>query len=255
MRQLINSKFDLVQYCLRKLGAPVIRINITEQQIDDRINDAIDMFLQFHMDGSYRGVYLHRLTKEDQDSGKIILPDTIMSVVGVYKTSDPSLIGLNNSNQGNLQVQAYFSDLIGKTYYSNDISSYTVSQSYMSMMNNSLGGNGRVTSYHIYENKLSVPDINLNKLPIGTIFGIDSFQYKDADEVGKVYNDYWVKQYSTALLKLQWANNINKFVTINLPGGGVLNGESLLQQALQEIAELEQKLKDQYSYPIEAFMN
>jgi hypothetical protein len=71
MRQIINSRFEFVQYCLRKLGAPVIRINITEQQIDDRVNDALDMFLQFHMDGSYRGVHVHQITQEDIDAEKI----------------------------------------------------------------------------------------------------------------------------------------------------------------------------------------
>ena len=110
MRQHINSRFDLAQYCLRKLGAPVIRINITEQQIDDRINDALDMFLQFHMDGSYRQVHVHTLTNEDIDNKKIILPNTIMSVLAVYLKTDPSSNSISSSS--NLQMQAYFSDLI-----------------------------------------------------------------------------------------------------------------------------------------------
>ena len=110
MRQQINSRFDLAQYCLRKLGAPIIRINITEEQIDDRINDALDMFLQFHMDGSYRGVYVHNLTQEDIDTKKISLPETIMSVIDVYLTTDPSMNSMTAGN--NLQMQAYFSDLI-----------------------------------------------------------------------------------------------------------------------------------------------
>ena len=106
MRQIINSRFEFVQYCLRKLGAPVIRINITEQQIDDRINDALDMFLQFHMDGSYRGVHVHQITQEDIDAKKIILPENIMSVISVYRTTDPSMNSMSAGN--NLQMRHTF---------------------------------------------------------------------------------------------------------------------------------------------------
>jgi hypothetical protein len=89
---------------------------------------------------------------------------------------------------------------------------------------------------------------------VGDLVGMDSYQFTDPDEVGKVFNDYWLKQYATALIKLQWANNINKFSNINMLGGGTLNGESLLIQAQQEIADLEQKLQNEYSYPIMPFM-
>lgn len=251
MRQMIRNRFDLVQYCLRKLGAPVIRINVTEQQIDDRINDAIDMFLNFHMDGSYRQVYVHPITDEDKQRGKVILPDTIMSVVNVYMLKDTSATGISSS--ANIQMQSYFSDLISKTYIANDISSYAISQSYLGTLTENTG-TVRVTTYKIYENELTIPDVNFSKVAVGTLVGLDCFQYKDPDDVGKMYNDYWLKQYSTALIKLQWANNINKFATINLPGGGVLNVESLLQEAKLEISELELKLQNEYSYPIEPFM-
>lgn len=254
MRQQINSRFDLVQYCLRKLGAPIIRINITEQQIDDRINDALDMFLQFHMDGSYRGVYVHNLTQEDIDAKKISLPETIMSVIDVYLTTDPSMNSMTAGN--NLQMQAYFSDLISRTYTQGDISSYTVTQSYFStlqkMMPNSIS---RVTSYHIYENTLTIPDMKWKTAKPGMLIGLDCYKFTDPDEVGKVFNDYWLKQYATALIKLQWSNNISKFTNIALPGGGTLNGDQLMQSAMQEISDLELKLQNQFSLPILPFMN
>lgn len=254
MRQIINSRFEFVQYCLRKLGAPVIRINITEQQIDDRINDALDMFLQFHMDGSYRGVHVHQITQEDIDAEKIILPENIMSVISVYRTTDPSMNSMSAGN--NLQMQAYFSDLISRTYNQGDIASYTITQSYFGTLQNSMpNGVTRVTSYRIYENSLIVPDINWKKIAVGTLIGIDCYQFTDPDTVGKVFNDYWLKQYATALIKLQWANNISKFTNIALPGGGTLNGDQLMQQAMQEISDLEIKLQNQFSLPILPFMN
>ena len=253
MRQQINSKFDLVQYCLRKLGAPVIQINVTEQQIDDRINDTIDMFTNFHMDGSYRQVHVHVVTAEDIAAQKVILPETILSVISVYLQSDP---GINSLSSGtNIQMQAYFSDMISNTFNNGSIASFALTQSYFNTLSSMLpNGIMRVNSYHIYENELTIPSFKWSTAVPGSLIGLDCFKFNDPDEVGKVYNDYWIKQYATAQLKLQWANNLSKFTNIQLPGGGTLNGESLMIQAQQEITELEQKLKDQYAYPIEAFM-
>lgn len=253
MRQIINSRFDFVQYCLRKLGAPIIRINITEQQIDDRINDALDMFFQFHMDGSYRGVYVHKLNENDVAAKKIILPETIMSVLSVFLTTDATTNSMTAGN--NLQMQAYFSDLISKTYNQGDISSYTISQSYFNTLSSVMpNGISRVTSYSIYENALTIPDFKWKTAKLGMLIGLDCYQFADPDTVGKVFNDYWLKQYATALIKLQWGQNISKFTNIALPGGGTLNGDNLVQQAMQEISDLEIKLQNQYSLPISPFM-
>lgn len=253
MRQQINSRYDLVQYCLRKLGYPVIRINITEAQIDDRVNDALDMFLNFHFDGSYREVYVHAITEKDIETKKVNLPSTIVSILAVFLKSDPSTNSMGDIN--NLQTQAYFSDLISQTYNSGNISSYTITQSYFSTLNQSLpNGLTRVTSYRVYQSELQIPDYKWGRAKVGDLVGLDCYKFTDPDEVGKVYNDYWLKQYTTALIKLQWANNLGKYANIALPGGGTMNGEALLVQAQQEIAELEQKLKDQFSYPIEPFM-
>ena len=256
MRQHINSRFDLAQYCLRKLGAPIIRINITEQQIDDRINDALDMFLQFHMDGSYRQVYVHSLTQKDIEEQKVHLPDTIMSVLSVYLRTDPSKNALA-SGTNDLQMQAYFADMISRTYNTGggDISNYAINQSYFGTINSILpNGLTRVTSYNIWANELTIPDYKWKTAEVGSLIGLDAYIFKDPDEVGRVFNDYWLKQYTTALIKLQWAQNISKFTNIMLPGGGTLNGESLMLQAQQEISDLEIKLQNQYSYPVSPFM-
>lgn len=257
MRQHINSRFDLAQYCLRKLGAPVIKINISEQQIDDRINDALDMFLQFHMDGSYREVVVKELTQEDIDAKKIILPDTILSVLSVHYKTDPNSTSVNNT--GNLQMQSYFSDLIKSTYAgafsSSSLSNYAVAQSWLGVMGTLLpNGLTRVSTYKIYQDELILPDMKWNNVEPGFLIGMECYVYNDPDSVGQVFNDYWLKQYATALIKLQWGNNISKYSNIPLPGGGVLNGEAIMSQAQQEVSDLELKLRDNFSMPILPFM-
>lgn len=255
MKRTINNRFDLAQYCLKKLGAPIIRINITEEQIDERIDDAVDMFMRFHMDGSYQQVYVHHLTQEDIDNKKIKVPNNLMSVVGVYLTSDPGINSLTSGN--NLQIQSYFSDVISRSYGSggsNGLSNYTISQSYFGTMQSQLPGVTRVHTHKMFKGELIVPDIKWDKVAVGHKVGIDCFWADDPDEFGQIYNDYWLKQYSTALIKLQWATNIGKFQGIALPGGGTLNGDTLYQQAVQEISELELKLQNQFSLPISPFM-
>ena len=261
MRQQICSRFDLVQYCLRKLGAPVIKINVTEQQIDDRINDALDMFLQFHMDGSYREVIVHNVTDEDIERKKIILQDEILSVLSVHLKTDPSSSS-GAASSGNLQMQSYFSDLIKNTYSgsiggsSASLGNYAISQSYLGVMGNILPtGITRVTNYKVYQNELTIPDINWNKVEPGLMIGLECYVYNDPDSVGKVYNDYWLKQYATALIRLQWGNNLSKYQSVSLPGGVTLNGEAIVTQAQQEISDLEMKLRDQFSLPIMPFMS
>lgn len=257
MRKMINDRFGLAQYCLRALGAPVVRINISEDQIDDRIDDALDMFINFHMDGAYREVYVHTITQEEIDNKQFKLPSGIMSIIGVYLPSDSNTFG---ANSGNLQMQAYFSDLISQTYstsgaFGAGMSSYAISQNYLSSFNSIMPNSIlRISVYKVHQEKLTIPDYKWSKAKVGDLLGLDCFKFDDPDSVGSVFNDHWLKLYTTALIKKQWATNIGKFSNIPLVGGGMLNGEALLQQALQEISELELKLKDQYSLPIQPFM-
>lgn len=253
----LTSRFELAQYCLRTLGAPVIRINVTEDQIDDRINDALEMFLQYHFDGSYRDIIAFKLTEDDAKNRYITLPNTIMSVLGVYTTADSGSAGSNIGN--NLQMQSYFSDLISRTSNNStsggNVASYASVQNYFGVMNSVLpteSGLTRVSSYRIYENKLKIT--SAFKWEKDNYIGIECYMFTDPDEVGKVFNDFWLKKYATALIKKQWGMNLTKFNGIALPGGGTLNGEQIFSQAEQEIQELELKLQNSYSYPIEPFM-
>lgn len=254
---MINSRFELAQYCLRALGAPVVRINISEQQIDDRIDDALDMFLNFHMDGSYRQIYVHEITQEEIDQKKIIMPYGIMAVVAVYLKTDPRN-GISN-NTANIHTTAYFTDMIMQTYnginggsLGGGMTSLAITQNYLSTMASTMpNAVRRVPSYRVHERELVVPDYNWNKAVVGDMIGIECFKFNDPDLVGTVYNDMWLKQYTTALIKKQWATNISKFSNVPLVGGGMLNGESMLLQANQEISELELKLQNQWSaFPV-----
>lgn len=254
---MINNRFDLAQYCLRAIGAPVIRINISEQQIDDRIDDALDMFLNFHMDGSYRQIYTHVITQDQIDNNKIILPEGIMAVVQVFLQSDP-VNGISNT-ANNIHTQAYFTDLIMQTYnginggsMGGGMSSLAITQNYLSTMSSILpNAIRRVPSYRVHENELVVPDYKWGSAKVGDLIGMECFKFNDPDMVGTVYNNMWLKQYTTALIKRQWATNISKFSNVPLVGGGMLNGESLLLQANQEISDLELKLQNQWSaFPV-----
>lgn len=255
---MINTRFELAQYCLRALGAPVIRINLDEQQMDDRIDDALDMFLNFHMDGSYRDIYVHTLSQDEIDNKKIVLPYGVMSVTQVFLPSDP--VNGIQSNINNINTQAYFNDVIMQSYNGingggmsgGGASNLAITQNYLTTLGSILpNGVVRVTSYRVYDRELVIPDFNWSKAVVGGAIAMVCYKFNDPDMVGSIYNDIWLKQYTTALLKKQWAVNISKFSNIPLVGGGSLNGEAMLIQANQEIADLEMKLQNQWSaFPV-----
>lgn len=244
----ISDRVGLVQFCLRKLGAPIVKINVTEEQIDDRVNTALQLYTKHHMDGSYRKVYVHTITQNDIDSKAITLTENIIAVLGVYLPNETSaaLLSLNN-----LQQVSYFSDVV-KRSVTGDITGYAVTQSYLKTLNSILPTVEKISNYNIHNSKLRV-NLQWNYRKVGDLIGIECYLYDDVDEIGFVYDDYWLKEYTTALIKEQWGTNLTKFNGYTLVGGGELNGQGILDQAKAEIAELENKLFDQFSYPIDAF--
>lgn len=250
----ITSRLELVQWCLRRLGAPIIKINVTEEQCDDRLNEALGLFTEYHYAGSYRQPYVHKLTQKDIDNKYINLPDNIIAVLGVFLPSDMTSSSVGNVN--NLQTVAYFSDMISSTYITGDFSNYVTTKSYMSTLQQMMPGAGsfnRISTFQVYSQKLKA-DVAWKHRKVGDLVGLDCYQFDDYDEVGLIYNDYWLKQYVTALIKFQWGTNLTKFSGISLPGGGQINGEQILAQAQEEIRDLEDKLHEKYSVPIEPFM-
>lgn len=240
--QKVKNRDDFIDYCMRSLGAPVIQINVDETQVQDRVNDALKMFFDYHVDGSERAIIINKLTSNDINNKYITLPDNVLVVTGIVKSNLQSG-GYNLNN--NLQMKAYFSDIISATY-NGGTGNYVLTKSYLNTFNNIMGGNFKIIEHNYYRKKLSILQ-DWSLLKVNDVIAYEAWIANDIDEV---FGDYWLQQYATALIRKQWGNNLIKVDGMTLPGGGRLNGQAILSQALQEISDLEERLRDEFALPI-----
>lgn len=245
--QRISNRDEFIGYCMRKLGAPVIEINVDESQVEDRVNDALKMFFDYHVDGAERAYVIHKLSDTDISNKYITVPDNVLVVTNIMKTSGGGGTGFNLTN--NLQMKAYFSDMISQTF-SSGASSYVLAKSYLSTFNNILGGQFTLIEHNYYKRRLSI-HFDWDKLTNESTVGYEAWVANDSDEV---FGDYWLQQYATALIRKQWGDNLIKVDGMALPGGGRLNGAAILASAIDEIEKLEERMRDEFAYPIMPIM-
>lgn len=241
----LGSPADLSNYALRKLGSPVINIEVDQTQLDDRVDDAIQLFSQRHYDG-YDEVYIaHTVTSTEASNGYIKVPDSIEAISELYE--------LNGSSDSS--IEAF--DRLSFRLANSDIFDFLSS-----------GGGGLVDYYmtmsHInLINEMFVPrrTFNFNSIThrfvpasgmqAGAVFAYRAYKVLDPDYFEDVYNNEWVKKYTTALIKKQWGENLKKFDGVQMPGGVVLNGQKIWDEAVEEITKLEDEFSLTYELPLD----
>ena len=238
---MITSRKQLKEYALRALGKPVIQINVADEQLEDRIDDALAMFYEFHGDGSSRILLKHKLTKENIDNQEIQLQTGIISVVRVI---NPGSIGFNHSS---LEYIVYMSDIIGQAFTGGGLSSYVTSQSYLNLMNNILSPDKNI-EFIKYGHKI-VFDGELKTFVEGDIILLECYMLNDPETMIDAWDDMWLKKYTTALFKKQWANNLIKYDGFQLPSGITISGDKILNEANKDIEQLEQDVRDIWEFP------
>lgn len=244
MNDNINSKELLVDYTLRKLGAPVINIEVDEEQINDRVNEALKMYYNFHMDGSERSIVIHKLTAEDIQNQYVVLPSNTISVVETYFST-----GLLNGTYNNLSQQMYITDLVRNSFHVG-ANNYVMAFSYLGTLKN-IFNKPIVSRYNVHSKKLKIT-INWSDVKVDQYIAVDCYSANNDDD--EVYNDYWLQMYTAALVKKQWGTNITKHSNIRMVGGEVLNGEQIYNSAQDEIVRLEERLRNEFSYIPMPFM-
>lgn len=248
---MIRSRQALIDYCLHQLGAPVIQIELEEQQVNYCIDNAIDRWQSVHVDGSVRRFIPHTVTKDDLDTGYIIVPDKILSIV--------RLIPLNYGVQSNnIESMGMFNPIY--QYRLNDfwdvmrggLSVYNDVMTNLQLMQDTLQAEVGI-AFNRYSNRLYLEtDFKSNSssfIKEGTIIVVECFVLVDDQEAPKLYNDWWLKRYCTALIKKQWGANTKKYDGVQLPGGITIQGGQIYSEAVEEIRELEEELKNEFELP------
>ena len=239
-----NSKETLIEYCFKRLGAPVIEINVDYSQAEDRLDDALDLFSERHFDGVEKAFFKHQVTLADK-AQEYISTDDIGPISGVTGdgpsgTDITSITRIfqfgqfSNSGMFDIRYQLALSDYFGinrglQAHVSQGLASYDSTKRYINM----------IEDFFQPEKSIRFSKVT-NKLYIDM----------NPDYYSEIYNDRILKEYTTALIKRQWGSNLSKFDGVPMPGGVVLRGGQILAEAQREIEMIEQKFYSQYEFPV-----
>ena len=267
-----NSRATLKDYCLRKLGYPVLEINVDDDQIDDLTDDAIQYFQERHFDGIERVFLKHKLTAADIATAKttqttsssttginngitssgnsdsfletnnyLKLPDHVIGVEKVFKMDQNTI----SSGLFNIKYQIFLNDLY--YYGALDLMNYAMTKTYLEDLSRLITPDTQIR-FNKKQHNLYM-DIDWNQISADTFLILDCYRLVDPGTATDVYNDFWLKRYLTALIKKQWGQNLIKFQGVMLPGGIQLNGRQIYDDAVKEIEEIEYSLKTEYELP------
>ena len=271
-----SSRQGLIDYCLRRLGAPVLEINVDDDQIDDLVDDALQYFSERHYNGVERMYLKHEFTQDEIDRGKasgtvgvgivtttatstnisgygtttstyyensnfIQIPDSVVGIEKVFKFDTSTISG----GMFSIKYQLFLNDLY--RFDSIDLLQYSMVKTYLFDIDYLLTTDKQVR-FTKSQDRLYL-DTDWGDLTADDFLVIDCFRALDPANFSKIYNDSFVKRYLTALIKRQWGQNLIKFRGVKLPGGIELNGREIYEDGEREIEEIRSKMTSDYETP------
>lgn len=231
----VTTREQLKQYALRALGAPVVQINVAEEQLQDRLDEAIAYFQLYHYDGIERMYLKHQITQTDVNNQYITLPDYVYGVKRVI----PFRQGSSSQNLFDVQYQLRLNDLYELTNTS--MLYYSMVMQHMTLLDQMLNGYPQF-EFNRLGGKLYL-EVNKTKLIVDDYMIVECYRALDPATNAKMYNEPWLKLYVEALFKKAWATNLKKYQGMQLPGGVSIDGQSMYLEAVQEIKDLEDELQ------------
>lgn len=237
-----STRTEFGQYCLRKLGHPVIQINVSPEQIDDRIDEALQLWHERHMDGSFETIIKHQITEEDKANGYITLPDNLLRVEKVL----PIRSSMSSHGMFDIQYQLHLNDIFDLRH-AGTMSNYVMTKQYLGFVNDVLNGNN-IVEFTKHRNRLEI-QMNWSRFPTGTWIIMYAELAVTPDNDPGVWDDLWLKKYATALIKRQWGDNLSKFAGIEMLGGVTMDGPGIYSSATAEVERLEAELTERYELP------
>jgi hypothetical protein len=273
-----SSRSELADYCRRQLGAPVLEINVADEQVDDIIDDAVQYFQERHFDGVAQAYLKYKITQDDIDRGRasmetnkkqtgITTTTATADIVGTattfsyYENSNflqipPAVIGVTKiyhfdgtntmtNNMFSVKYQMFLNDI----YYwgATELLTYAMTKTYLEDINFLL-----TTEKQIRFNKRMdrlYLDIDWDSVSKDDYLVIDCFRQLDPNDYSRVWNDSFLKKYTTALLKKQWGQNLLKFQGVKLPGGVELNGRQIYDDAEKDLEIIREQMSNTYELP------
>ena len=237
-----TTKAEFKEWCLRKLGKPVIEINVDDDQVDDRVEEAFSYYWDYHFDGTEKTFLKHVLTSTDITNKYITIAENIIGVVNIFDIGD----SLSVNNLFNIRYQFALNDMYDMSSYR--LQEYMMAMQHIQFIEEMLVGKQPIR-YNRHVNRLHI-DMDWEKVSAGDYVVAECYQIVDPATYGDVYKDRWLQSYATAKIKYQWGSNLTKFNGMQLPGGVTFNGEQILSDAREEIQRLEEDMISSYSLPV-----
>lgn len=246
-----NSRDTLIDYCKRRLGDPVLEINVDEGQIEDRVDEAIQYYQEYHSDATIRTYLKHLVTATDVANEYIPISTDILYISQLFPTS--SSFG-SSVNFFDIKYQMMLNDIADLQNFAGDLAYYEQMNQYLSMLDMKLNGTPQV-QFSRHQDRLYIfGDFADKDIKAGEYLVAEVYTILDPDTHTSIYNDMWLKEYTTALIKQQWGMNLIKFEGVQLPGGVVLNGRQLYDDASTEIENLRQRIREEHEFPADFFV-
>jgi hypothetical protein len=237
-----TSRDTFKEYCLRSLGKPVIEINVDDDQVDDRVDEALRYFMDYHFDGVEKLYYKYIVTDQTKIDKYIAMPDNVIGVVNLFPIGQ----GLNTNNLFNIRYQIALNDLYTLTSVS--MVPYYMAMTHIQFLEQMLVGRQPIR-YNRYKNRLYI-DMDWNIVTSGDYIVAEAYEVIDPDTYIKVWSDRWLQKFATCLIKQQWGNNLKKYSGMTMPGGIKFNGQQIYDEANQEREKMEQDMITGYSLPV-----
>ena len=266
-----STRQELIDYCLRKLGAPVLEINVAQEQIEDLVDDAVQYFQERHFDGVYPTFLKYQVTQDDIDRGKASglsgVGISSISAVGAgttftyYENSNylqvPDFVvgvnkiftyeGTNSISSGmfSIKYQLFLNDI----YYwgSTELLTYAMTKTYLEDIDFLLNTQKQIR-FNKRQDRLYL-DIDWSSASVGDYFVIDCYRMMNPNDYSQVWNDSFLKKYLTSLIKRQWGQNLIKFQGVKLPGGVELNGRQMYDDGQRELDIIMDQMSSTYELP------
>jgi hypothetical protein len=246
----ITSRTLLKEYCLRRLGHPVIEINVDDEQCDDRIDDALEFFAEYHFDGVEKVFLKHTITQDNIDNEYIAMSDPADPVggpvIGVNRVLPVPNFNAFQTGFFNEEFQLRLQDL--NTFTGSSLINWQMSLQNWSMVDHLFTVTPTV-HFNRKQDKLYLETNWDDKFDVGDILIVECWRMLDPTQYTEVYNDMFLKKYASALIKRQWGENLKKFEGVQLPGGVTLNGKTIYDEAVEEITKIEEEMNLKYELP------
>ena len=234
------------EYCLRKIGWPVVEVNLDDDQIEDRIDEALRYYMDYHFDASERFYLKHQCTDEDKANHFITLPDNVIGVTRVFNISDPSM---RTSDIFNIRYQIALNDLYTLTSVS--MVPYYLAMEHLALIQELLVGQQPIR-FNRHLNKVSI-DMSWDKIATGEYLMFECYRVIDPLEFPDVWGDRWLQNYATVLIQENWGKVLTKFANYQTSSGIIYNGQRILDDAQRERKELEDVMVRDFSLPVSDF--